>query len=95
MTSEMLNTKEIDDILQVIRKVYHTIIYVDLGDGSYHCIQTSEQGIKALLEKRDFEIQSLTEYLTSSGLVYAEDAREFAEFFDLDKMRPLLDDGKE
>ena len=51
MTSEMLNTKEIDDILQVIRKVYHTIIYVDLGDGSYHCIQTSEQGIKALLEK--------------------------------------------
>ncbi|MDD6848888.1 MAG: response regulator, partial [Veillonellaceae bacterium] len=95
MTSEMLNTKEIDDILQVIRKVYHTIIYVDLGDGSYHCIQTSEQGIKALLEKRDFEIQSLTEYLTSSGLVYAEDAREFAEFFDLDKMRQLLDDGKE
>lgn len=95
MTSEMLNTKEIDDILQVIRKVYHTIIYVDLGDGSYHCIQTSEQGIKALLEKRDFDIQSLTEYLTSSGLVYAEDAREFAEFFDLDKMRQLLDDGKE
>ena len=95
MTSEMLNTKEIDDILQVIRKVYHTIIYVDLGDGSYHCIQTSEQGIKALLEKRDFDIQSLTEYLISSGLVYAEDAREFAEFFDLDKMRQLLDDGKE
>ena len=91
MTSEMLNTKEIDDILQVIRKVYHTIIYVDLGDGSYHCIQTS----KALLEKRDFDIQSLTEYLTSSGLVYAEDAKEFAEFFDLDKMRQLLDDGKE
>ena len=93
MTSEMLNTKEIDDILQVIRKVYHTIIYVDLGDGSYHCIQTSEQDIKALLDKRD--IHNLTKYLTSSGVVYAEDAREFAEFFDLGKMRQLLDDGKE
>lgn len=95
MASEMLDTKEIDDILQVTRNVYHTIIYVDLGDGSYHCIQTSEQGIKALLEKRDFDIQNLTKYLTSSGVVYAEDAREFAEFFDLDKMRQLLDEGKE
>lgn len=95
MTAEMINKKEIDDILQVIRKVYHTIIYVDLGDGSYHCIQTSEQGIGELLYKHGIDINKLAEYLISNGMVYAEDAKEFAEFFDLKKIRQELDSGKE
>ena len=95
MTAEMINKKEIDDILQVIRKVYHTIIYVDLGDGSYHCIQTSEQGIGELLYKHGIDINKLAEYLISNGMVYAEDAKEFAEFFDLKRIRQELDSGKE
>lgn len=95
MTAEMINKKEIDDILQVIRKVYHTIIYVDLSDGSYHCIQTSEQGIGELLYKHGIDINKLAEYLISNGMVYAEDAKEFAEFFDLKKIRQELDSGKE
>ena len=94
MAAEMLNPKEIDNILQVIRNVYHTIVYVNLGDDSYHCIQSSEQEIKDLLEKKDSTLVDLSKYLTRSGLVYAEDAKEFAEFCNLDRIRQELDNGK-
>ena len=95
MTAEMLNTKEIDNILQVIRNVYHTIVYVDLENGSYHCIQGNEHGIAAMLKSEEADVADFSAYLIKSGLIYAEDAKEFAEFFNLKKMKQELDDGKE
>ena len=96
MAAELLSSKEIDDILQVIRNVYHTIIYANLEDGSCHCIQTSEAELGQVMSASNgMVLQDIVARLTESGQIYAEDVKDFENFFDLDKMRDTMDGGRE
>ena len=96
MTAELLSSKEIDDILQVIRNVYHTIIYANMEDGSCHCIQTGDTGIGRMMAESDSVcLQDMVAGLTESGQIYAEDIKDVKRFFDLDRMRQILDGDRE
>ena len=49
MVADELYNKDIDDVLRLVRNVYHTIIYINLTDNSFRCIQSNQTDIQRLL----------------------------------------------
>ena len=46
MPVKELHNKDIDDVLRLVKNIYHTIAYVNLTDGSFRCIQSNQEDIK-------------------------------------------------
>lgn len=94
MSSDVITTKEMDDILQAVSNVYRTIICLDLSTGRYHCLQADSQSFRNFFNDETLNIHELIPRLDSRGLIYSEDAADFVKFFDVKHIKKCLDSGR-
>ena len=94
MVADELYNKDIDDVLRLVRNVYHTIIYINLTDNSFRCIQSNQTDIQRLLANSE-NYERMAARAAEAGMVYAEDAQEFASFLERSRLRSQLAGGKE
>ena len=94
MVADELHNKDIDDVLRLVRNVYHTIIYINLTDNSFRCIQSNQTDIQRLLVNSE-NYERMAARAAEAGMVYAEDAQEFASFLERSRLRSQLAGGKE
>lgn len=73
MAADELYNKDIDDVLRLVRNIYHTIIYINLTDNSFRCIQSNQTDIQRLLANRE-NYERMAARAAEAGMVYAEDA---------------------
>ena len=94
MPVKELHNKDIDDVLRLVKNIYHTIAYVNLTDGSFRCIQSNQEDIKKLLDS-SANYDDVASRAVAAGMVYAEDVQDFADFLNRENMRQSLSSGKE
>lgn len=94
MSADELHNKDIDDVLRLVKNIYHTIVYINLTDNSFRCVQSNPPDIQRLLAKSE-NYERMAAGAVEAGMVYAEDAQEFASFLDRSQLRVQLAGGKE
>lgn len=94
MSADELHNKDIDDVLRLVKNIYHTIVYINLTDNSFRCVQSNPPDIQRLLAKSE-NYERMAAGAVEAGMVYAEDAQEFASFLDRSQLRAQLAGGKE
>lgn len=94
MPVKELYHKDIDDVLRLVKNIYHTIVYVNLTDSSFRCIQSNQADIQKLLDN-SADYEKMAARAVEAGMVYAEDVQDFADFVDRENLRQSLGSGKE
>lgn len=94
MSVDSFTTKEIDDMLQLVSKIYRTILCVDLEDRKFHYLQSDTYIPSINFDNKGDTLDELVAQIDIHGRIYTEDAAEFVKFLDVETIKAKLAEGK-
>lgn len=94
MNQQEVQNQYTDDILRLIKNVYHTILYVNLSDATYHCVQTNQMRVERFLRAcRTFD--DFVDNASVLGMLHVDDMVPYEHFLDRRELQQHFQDGAE